>query len=269
MSKEWDDIKVNRRKGDDVRFESSTIQSIYDGIEFLRDEATQILRDIDTSAIRENIDEMELREFGEDTLDQFSDIADDLSNFKNEIIDSDEVPEFVKDYSKNAKIALGREDVYIRRAKRKLERLEGKKLSDVYKTNIRVIELSDKAIALNDLNHEPYYLKGVALTNLKRYDESIEEFINSLALKEDFTDARLGIANANRLNGDFEDAINVYVSVLKIDENSHEALKGMAYSYYDLKEYRDANNFFEKANSVKALDGDDRKIWDECLENLD
>ena len=46
MSKEWDDIKVNRRKGDDVRFESSTIQSIYDGIEFLRDEATQILRDM-------------------------------------------------------------------------------------------------------------------------------------------------------------------------------------------------------------------------------
>ena len=118
---------------------------------------------------------------------------------------------------------------------------------------------------MNRLNPKAYLLKGKALVNLKSYDEAIEEFITCLALDEDNIDVRLEIADANRLNGDFEDAINVYNSVLKVDDGSFEAFRGIALTYYDLEKYADAVKFFEKANSIFTLDDDDKKLWDECF----
>ena len=85
-------------------------------------------------------------------------------------------------------------------------------------------------------------------------------------LNEDFIDARLAIANANRLNGDFNDAINVYDSVLKIEDESFEAFKGKAYTYYDWEKYGQASIFFEKASLITPLDEESVRIWDECLE---
>ena len=41
MKKEDEDIKVNRRKTDKVYFESTFIQQISDGIDFLRDESKE------------------------------------------------------------------------------------------------------------------------------------------------------------------------------------------------------------------------------------
>ena len=40
MSKDWEDINVNRRSKDKVVFESRFVQSIYDGIGYLKDETT-------------------------------------------------------------------------------------------------------------------------------------------------------------------------------------------------------------------------------------
>ena len=34
---------------------------------------------------------------------------------------------------------------------------------------------------------------------------------------------------------------------------------------YDMEKYADAVKFFEKANSIFALDDDDKKLWDECF----
>ena len=44
-----EDIKVNRRKDDKIRFESPFIQSISDGIDYLRGEAKYILSELDSS----------------------------------------------------------------------------------------------------------------------------------------------------------------------------------------------------------------------------
>ena len=102
---------------------------------------------------------------------------------------------------------------YVRRAKRRLNRIDSDDFIDVQKTNIRVVELCDKAIYVNESNYEAFYIKGQALTNLEKYVEAIGEFVKALEIKEDYLDAWLGIANANRLNGDFDDSINVYDTI--------------------------------------------------------
>ena len=261
MSKDSEDIKVNRRDKDEVVFESQIVQSIYDGIGYLKDETTEILKEIDSTEFKQNIYEMDVQKFGEAALNHFSDFAEELSKFKDEVINKDEVPDFIKDSAREAKIALNRDEDYIRTAKRKLDNMESDELADAQEENLRVVQLCDKSIDLNNKNPEAYYVKGLALTNLEMYDEAIEEFICSLAL-EDNVESKLAIANVNRLNKDFNDAINVYDSVL--DEVPFEALKGKAYVYYDWQKYGQASKAFSEANDIEALDDESKKIWDEC-----
>lgn len=257
MSKDWEDIKVNRRSKDKVVFESRLVQSIYDGIGFLKDETTDLLKEIDSTELKQNIDEMDVEKFGKAAINHFSDFADDLSKFKDDIINKDEVPDLIKDSARDAKIALNRDEEYIRTAKRKLDKYG----PDDYDVNLRAVQLCDKSIDLNNKNPEAYYIKGLALTNLEMYDEAIEEFIASLAL-EDNVESKLAIANVNRLSRNFNDALNVYNSVL--EDAPFEALKGKAYTYYDWQKYGQANKAFREANDIEALDEESKKIWDEC-----
>ena len=115
MTDDWDDIKVNRRKGDKVYFESTLLQQISDGIDFIRAESKEILQELDI----QGIDEIVLEEFGEDALDQISDISDGLSDIKADLLGTDDIPEFLKESSINAKKALNRDLDYVRRARRR------------------------------------------------------------------------------------------------------------------------------------------------------
>lgn len=57
---------------------------------------------------------------------------------------------------------------YVNRARKKLNNSGD---------NQRIIYLCNKALLINDLNWEAYYLKGRALINLERYDESIMNYL--------------------------------------------------------------------------------------------
>ena len=260
-----EEIKVNKRRTDKVYFESTFIQSISDKIDFLREESKEILKELDSSEFKQQLDDLDLEEFSEDTIDLIDDIFDDISRFKDELIET-EVPEDVKKHYRTTQMYLDRDDDYVRRAKRKLERLEANKLTDSYETRIRAIELCDKAIQVNEYNFDAHFLKAQTLVDMKMYGEAIEEFTAALSIKND-VEVWLEIARANRLNGDLEDAIDVYDKVLSMDKNSFEAFKGKAYTYFDLKDYEKANYFFKKANSVKPLDEASEKIWSICKEN--
>lgn len=261
MTDEWDDIKVNRRKGDKVYFESTLLQQISDGIDFIRAESKEILAELDI----QGIDDVILEEFGEEALDDIYDISDALSDVKADLLGTEDIPEFIKESSISAKKALNRDYDYVRRARRRLERMNSDDLAEVHKTNARVIVTCDKAIEVNPSNYEAYYLKGVALTNLEKYDEAIEEFVSSLALNEDYVDAKIGIANVNRLNKEYDDAFSIYDSILETDENSFEAIKGKAHVYYDMKDYKKAEEEFKKANFICTLDDESKKLWEDCL----
>ena len=262
-SKDEQDIKINKRSTDKVFFESTLLQQISDGIDFIRDESREILREIDLRGL----DEVDIEEIGQKAYNQISDIADEMSQLKSDFINDEDLPGSIKESSKNFKAALNRDEDYVRRAQRRLDRTNSNEFVDNIRSNVRVIELCDKAIAVNSSNAEAYYLKGRALVNLDKYSEAIEEYINSLAVKDDIK-VWIAIANANTLNEDYADAINVYDSVLQKDENSFDAVKGKALAYYSSGDYKKADEEFKKASELDSLDDSSKKIWGECLEYI-
>lgn len=254
---DWQDIKINKRSTDKVYFESPILQSISDKIDFLREESKEILKELDSTEFKQQIDEWDLEDLGVEALNQISGIVDEIVQFKDEIIDSDEIPEEVKEYSKDFKVALNRDADYVRKAKRRLAR-------DDYDNNERIVQLCDKAIEVNDSNWEAYHIKGIALINLDKYGEACEELTKSLELNEDNDNARLYLANAYRLNREFEKAIEAYDSVLENDEKSFDAYKGKAFTYYNWKKYDKADECFKKANSITFLDEKSKEVWKAC-----
>ena len=261
---DWDDIEVNERRDDKVLFESNILQQIYDGIDFLRDESAEVLRELD---LESKIDDLELEEFGENTLYQIDDILDDISKFKDKVIDAEDLPDDIKYRYRSTQEYFNRDADYIRRAKRKMARLNEEKLTDEYDTNNRIIELCDKAIAIRPKNFDAYVLKAQALVNLKRYEEAIDEYVNALALKDD-VDIWFAIADANRLNGDFEDALDIYDFILNKYGKQAEVLKGKAWVCFDIGDYVGCDEFFNQANNREYLDEESFRIWSECLEQL-
>ena len=260
-----EDIDVNKRNTDRIVFESLFMQRISDSINFIKKESREFLDEFG----HEEIDDFDVDEFGEYAFNQLDDFIDDLSKIKTKIVNSDDFPEFFKESSHNAKVALNRDSDYVRRARRKYDRLDSDDdLIDSYKNNIRIIELCNNAISINKKNWEAYYIKGLALVNLDKYDEAIEEFIASLALNQDNVDPWLEIANANRLNKDFDDAIDVYNHVLEKDGESSKIFKGIAWTYFDCGNYEKADEFFKKSNSIDMLDRESHDVWIECIDKL-
>ena len=119
MRKDEEDIEVNRRSTDKVFFESTLLQRLSDGIDYLRDESREILKEIDIKGI----DEEDIEEFSENTINQISDIVDEMSQMKSELIDDDDIPDSIRKTSINAKRALNRDADYVKRAQRRLDKL--------------------------------------------------------------------------------------------------------------------------------------------------
>lgn len=197
--------------------------------------------------------------FVESIFNQFLDDMNHLKNNTLELLDDIDIGDAFDDFSKNSKNALNRDEFYIYRARKKLENS-----SD----NQRVIHLCNKALVIDERNWEAYYLKGRALINVGRYDEAIEELINSLALNENNIKAREYIARASFLKGDLDYANDVYDSVLNIDDKNFDALNGKALVYFDKKDYLEADNFFKKASIISPLSASSKTKWDFCLKKL-
>ena len=197
--------------------------------------------------------------FVESIFNRFLDDMDHLKNNALEMLDDVDVGDAFDDFSKNSKKALNRDEFYIYRARKKLENSGD---------NQRVIHLCNKALVIDERNWEAYYLKGRALINVGRYDEAIEELINSLALNEDNINARVYIAKASFLNGDLDNANDVYDSVLNIDDKNFEALNGKALVYFDKKDYLEAEKFFKKASIIAPLSESSKVKWNFCLKKL-
>ncbi len=263
-----EEIKVNKRRNDKVYFESTFIQSISDTIDYLREESKEILKEIDSTEFKQQLDAFDLEEFSEDTINQIDDLLDDISRFKDDAINTEEIPEGLKEHYRVTQMYLDRDDDYVRRAVRKLARLDINNSKEAYETRIRVVELCDKAIRIREDNFDAHFLKAKTLVDLEKYDEAIEEFITALSIKDDI-EVWLAIAKVNRLNGDLDDSLDVYDKVLSMNKNSFEAFKGKAYTYFDLKDYKKANYFFKKASAVRSLDESSKKIWEICQEKLD
>ncbi len=264
---DWEDIDVNERKTDKIYFESNFIQSVSDKIDYLRSESKDLLKDLDSTEFKQQFDDFDLEQFSEDAIDQIDDFLDDISKFKDLVINPDDVPDDIRQQYRNTQAYLKRDGDYLRRAKRKMARLKSEKLTNEYKVNTRIVELCDKSIAVNSDNFDAYELKARALVNLDKYDEAIDEYVNALAIKDD-ADVWLEIANLNRITGDFDDALDVYDSVLDKYGMSDEVYRGKAFVYFDTEDYVQCDAMFKKSNDIVTLDEESFKVWSECLEEL-
>ena len=197
--------------------------------------------------------------FVESIFNQFIDDFDKIKSNALDMLDEMDIGDAIDDFSINSKKALNMDIDYVNRARKKLNNS---------RDNQRIIYLCNKALLINDLNWEAYYLKGRALINLERYDDAINELLNSLALNEDNVDARVYIAKAAHLKGDLNYALQVYDSILNIDKKSFEALKGKALVYFDKKDFVEADKFFKKANDISPISDDEKIKWDFCLNKL-
>ena len=245
MDDDFEEIKVKRRSGDKPVFESLLLQQISDGIDYLRDESRDILSGIDLKGVND----LDFEDLGHNTLNHIEDIAFDLSEFKSEVLNEDTLPPFIVQSSANAKKALNRDSDYIRYAQKRLNELDLES-DDYSETNRKIIVLCDKAIRIDNTNPDSHYIKGLALVNLEEYEKAVDEFISALALKDDIN-IWISIADVNRRNGDFEDAINVYDYVLNKYGESYEAVLGKAHTYSDWGEDNKAGCEFEKAEKIK------------------
>ncbi len=260
-TKDFEEIKVNKRSTDKLYFETPAVQSIYNRIEFLKEEHESLLKEIDSKYLKQIMDNFDVEEFGEVSINRIYDVVDDASKIKDNVLNSIELPEFIKDSSNNMKFALNRDETYIRKAKRKLK-------TDTHESNVRIIELCDKAIEVNYSNWEAYYLKGIALINLDKYDDAIDELTKSLALNEDNADARMYIAFAYLFKLEYENAIDFFDYILEVDGKSYDALRGKAVTYYYWEKYDEAAKFFRRADSIEALDEKSKEMLEECLSKI-
>ena len=194
-----------------------------------------------------------------DVLNQFLDDVDQLKNNAIEYMKEMDIDDVFDDFTRNSKKALNQDAVYVVRARVKLENSGD---------NQRVVYLCNKALLVDDKNWEAYYLKGRALINLGRYDEAIDELINSLALNEDNLEARKYIAKASRLNGDLDYSLKIYDSILDVDDKYYEAILGKALIYFQLKDYAEADKLFKEANDISPVSGYAKHKWDFCLEKI-
>lgn len=197
--------------------------------------------------------------FIESISNQFFSDMDGIRKDACEFVAKFDLDDFIDDVSTNSKRALNRDAFYVSRARRKLG-----KSGD----NNRIVRLCNKALLINELNWEAYHIKGIALINLERYDEAIEELISALALNEDDIEARCYIAKAYYLKGDPGYALKVYDSVLNINDKYFEALKSKALIYFEEENYYEADKYFTKANEVDCLSGRALNKWSICSKKL-
>ena len=91
-----------------------------------------------------------------------------------------------------------------------------------------------------------YFKKGLALINLKKYEDAIESYNRAIELDPNFKEAYLnkGIAKFN-LNKN-EDAIECLNKAIELDPNLEEAYLCKAYALWNLRQYQDAIELFNK-----------------------
>jgi len=94
-----------------------------------------------------------------------------------------------------------------------------------------------KALALNPDLATAHHDRGVALYDLDRYDESINEYKEALRITPNKVSSHLGIANALSQMKRFDEAIAEYQTTIQLEPNYAYTHTGLGTLYYTLKRY--------------------------------
>ena len=109
----------------------------------------------------------------------------------------------------------------------------------------------DRALALLPDYAEAFYNRGNALRSLKRFDDAVASYERALALQPDYADALFNRGNALRDLKRFDDALASYDRALAIKPDHAEALNNRGVALRELKRFNDALASFDRALAIR------------------
>jgi tetratricopeptide (TPR) repeat protein len=92
--------------------------------------------------------------------------------------------------------------------------------------------------------------------NAKNYSESVSYYTKAIQLKPYSIEARFGYALPASALGNWNQVLNKYIEILKIDENNYTANYRIGLIYYNRKDYAAAFKNFEKLANMYPFDYD-------------
>ncbi|MGK7884965.1 MAG: tetratricopeptide repeat protein [Crocosphaera sp.] len=122
----------------------------------------------------------------------------------------------------------------------------------------RALELFEEAIKNNDHDSTSWYMQGMALAELERYDEAISSYNKALEIKPNYDQAwnNRGITLANL--GRFDEAIASYNKALEFKPDYDQAWNSRGVALDGLRRFDDAIASYDKALEIKP---DNYEAW--------
>jgi len=127
--------------------------------------------------------------------------------------------------------------------------LEGQKLIRL-KRYEEAIEYFDQSLALDPNNADVWYSKGTVLYELKQYEEAINCLDRSLTLDPNNDNAWYYKGAILYELGRYEEAINCFDQLLALNPNDAVAWHYKGAALYELKRYKDAVECFDRALAI-------------------
>ena len=118
-----------------------------------------------------------------------------------------------------------------------------------------VDELYTKCLSLDPNFNSAYSNRGVLYFNMKRHQESYNDFEKALKLKPSNKDALIGAANALSELKRFQESIPYYLKYLELNPKDDNAWMWLGTAYTQSKKYDEALVDFKKAAELNAKNG--------------
>ncbi len=112
-----------------------------------------------------------------------------------------------------------------------------------------------------------YFLLGIVLKNMSRYDEAKDSFLKAIQCGSDQKEEHLGLAEIYTRKGDLNNAINEYKHIIKIDPNSFVAHYFLGLIYEIQGNESDAIQELIIANKINPDDEETRLKLTRLLES--
>ena len=117
-------------------------------------------------------------------------------------------------------------------------------LSAIYLKKFETAEFYFRNLILIKEDANLFYNYGKILKELGKYDEAIKNFLNSIKLKPNFSEAYNNIANIYVALESNSEAEHYYKKALQTNENNLEAYFNLANLYKDNKNFDEAKNLY-------------------------
>ncbi len=130
------------------------------------------------------------------------------------------------------------------------------------------VTLIDKAIAANPREATAHFNRGLALAELRRFDDAAVSYGNALALNPNFAEAYCNRGNALQAQGRIDEALSDYRKAIGLNSNYANAWHNEGAALFTLKRYDEALTRLERAISLNDSDAEAHNSMGGVLHSL-